>query len=55
MLRMIIAMGLTRWRYIGMWASVLLTVASIAVLAINGLSLGSTSPAAYCWSFASRP
>ena len=40
MLRMIIAMGLTRWRYIGMWASVLLTVASIAVLAINGLSLG---------------
>ena len=27
MLRMIIAMGLTRWRYIGMWASVLLTVA----------------------------
>ena len=40
MLRMIIAMGLTRWRYIGLWASVLLTVASIAVLAINGLSLG---------------
>jgi preprotein translocase subunit SecF len=40
MLRMIMAMGLTRWRYIGLWASVLLTVASMAVLAINGLSLG---------------
>jgi len=40
MLRMIVAMGLTRWRYIGLWISVLLTVASIAVLAINGLSLG---------------
>ncbi|MDF2390648.1 protein translocase subunit SecF [Aeromonas sp. 2MA4] len=40
MLRMIVAMGLTRWRYIGLWISVLLTVASIAVLAINGLELG---------------
>jgi preprotein translocase subunit SecF len=40
MLNMIIAMGLTRWRYIGMWVSILLTVASVAILAINGLSLG---------------
>ncbi|MGL5154637.1 MAG: protein translocase subunit SecF, partial [Aeromonas veronii] len=32
MLRMIVAMGLTRWRYIGLWASILLTVASVAIL-----------------------
>ncbi|MFQ2572224.1 hypothetical protein ACK3Z8_13410 [Aeromonas caviae] len=40
MLRMILAMGLTRWRYIGLWASVLLTLACVAVLATKGLALG---------------
>ena len=40
MLRMIVAMGLTRWRYIGLWASIALTVASIAILLVNGLTLG---------------
>jgi len=40
MLRMIVAMGLTRWRYIGLWASILLTVASVAILLVNGLTLG---------------
>ena len=40
MLRMIVAMGLTRWRYIGLWASIVLTVASIAMLLVNGLALG---------------
>ncbi|PJG60075.1 protein translocase subunit SecF [Aeromonas cavernicola] len=37
---MIVAMGLTRWRYIGLWASILLTVASVAILLVNGLALG---------------
>lgn len=37
MLRMIVAMGLTRWRYIGLWASILLTV---AILLVNDLTLG---------------
>lgn len=40
MLRMILAMGLTRWRYIGLWASVLLTLACVAILATKGLALG---------------
>ncbi len=40
MLRMVVAMGLTRWRYIGLWASILLTVASVAILLVNGLILG---------------
>lgn len=55
MLRMILAMGLTRWRYIGLWASVLLTLACVAILATKGSPSGSISPAGSCWSFASRP
>ena len=55
MLKMIVAMGLTRWRYIGLWASILLTVASVAILLVNGLTLGLDLPAGSCWSFISRP
>lgn len=40
MLKMVVAMGLTRWRYIGLWASILLTLASLAILLVNGLTLG---------------
>lgn len=55
MLRMILAMGLTRWRYIGLWASVLLTLACVAVLATKGLALGLDFTGGILLEFASRP
>ena len=51
MLNRMMPIGLTRWRYLGLCISLLLSLACFWILLSKGLHIwGSILPAASCWS-----